>query len=298
MDIKQIISSLSGTNLAIPSILKHIKFKKIIGKVHSETTSVVLLGEIGNKGKIGIAYQKSKTGKVVVFAADLPQFKLADLVKSGTGLDISDVPFFGTFTVPALSFSISSNQFSSALFPDLNVPGVPKELLLKSIPKGVRGHFLADIGNAIGIKVSYSENVLTMEAPPTVYLSLQTLLSVIPEIKNAVDALPSQVKSILSAKITKLIFIPVTKDLFISLSLDSLTILPKVISLKDIQVSFDVTFKEWITNTRHRNAKAFHFFICNSLSADKPCYDCLKQNCSNSVSEHKFFQNERKMGHS
>ena len=244
LDIKQIISSLSGTDLAIPSVLKQIKFKKVIGKVQGETTSVVLLGEIGNKGKIGIAYQKSKTGKVVVFAADLPQFKLADLVKAGTGLDISNVPFFGTFTIPAISFSISSNQFSSALFPDLKFPGVPKELLLESIPKGVRGQFLADIGNAIGIKVTYSENILTMEAPPTVSLSLQTLLSIIPEVKSAVDALPSQVKNILSAKITKLIFNPATKELFISLSLDSLTILPKIISLKDIQVSFDVTFKK------------------------------------------------------
>ena len=244
LNIKDFIKGLTGTELNIPSVLNAFKFTQVIGKVQDATTSIVLLGEIGSKGKVSIVYQRSGKERVVAFAADLPEFKLADLVKAGTGVDISSVPFFGTFTIPALSFVISSKQFSTALLPDLKVPGVPKELFLESIPEGVKGQFLADIGSAIGINVDYSDNILTLEVPSSVSLSLQGLLSVIPEIKSTIDALPSTVKDILSARITKLVFKPATKDLFVSLRLDSLTLVPKIVLMKDIQISLDVNMKK------------------------------------------------------
>ena len=242
INIKDFIKGLTGTDLSIPPVLNAVKFTKVIGKVQGGTVSIVLLGQIGSKGKISIAYQKSGTKKVVAFAADIVQFKLADLVKTATGLDMTSVPFFGTFIIPALSFVISTKQFSTALFPDLNVPGMPKELLLENIPEGVKGEFLADIGSALGIIVDYSNNIFTMKVPPSVSFSLKSLLSVIPQIKSAIDTLPSQLKDILSAKITHLVFKPATKDLTLSLSVDSLTIVPNIILLKSIEITLDVTF--------------------------------------------------------
>ena len=241
LNIKDFIKGLTGTDLSIPPVLNAVKFTKVIGKIQGGTVSIVLLGQIGSKGKISIAYQKSGTKKVVAFAADVAQFKLADLVKTATGIDITSVPFFGTFVIPALSFVISTKQLSTALFPNLNVPGMPKELLLENIPAGVKGKFLADIGSALGIKVDYSNNILTMKVPPSVSFSLKSLLSVIPQIKSAIDTLPSQVKDILSAKIINFVFKPATKHLSLSLSLDSLIIVPNIISLKNIEISLDVT---------------------------------------------------------
>ena len=244
LNIKDFVKGLTGTELNIPSVLNTLRFTKVIGKVQDATTSIVLLGQIGSKGKVSIVYQRSGEKRIVAFAADLPKFKLANLVKTGTGVDISSVPFFGTFTIPALSFVISSKQFSTALLPDLKVPGVPKQLLQESIPEGVKGQFLADIGSATGIIVDYSDNILTLEVPSSASLSLQNLLSVIPEIKSTINTLPSTVKDILSAKITKLVFRPATKDLFVALRLDSLTLVPKIISMKDIQISLDVNMKQ------------------------------------------------------
>ena len=256
LNIKDIMKGFSGTELNIPSVLNALKLTQVIGKVQDGTASVVLLGQIGSTGKVSIVFQRSEKEKVVAFAADIPEFKLADLVKAGTGVDISSVPFFGTFTIPALSFVISSKQFSTALLPDLKVPGVPKELFLESIPEGVKGQFLADIGSAIGINVDYSDNILTLEVPSSVSLSLQGLLSVIPEIKSTIDALPSTVKDILNARITKLVFKPATKDLFVSLRLDSLTLVPKIVSMKDIQISLDVNMqKQQLLSTELQRAE-------------------------------------------
>ena len=243
INVKDFIKGLTGTELNIPSALNALMFTQVIGKVDNGVTSLVFVGDIGSKAKISIVYEKSKDGKVVVFAADVQKFKLAELIRAGSGVDISSIPFFGTFIVPALSFVISTKQFSTANLPDLNVPGIPKELTLESIPEGIKGQFIADIGSAVGVNADYSDNVLTIEVPPAISLSLQGLLSIIPQIKTAIDTLPSTVRNLLSAKVTKIVFKPATKDLFVSLSLQTLTLVPNIISLKDIQISLDVRFE-------------------------------------------------------
>ena len=241
LNIKNFIKGLTGTTLNVPSVLNSLKFTQVIGKVQSGVFSVVLIGEIGNNTKVSIVYTKSKSRKVVAFAADVEEFQLSDLVKAGTGVDISDVPFFGTFTVPALSFVVSSTPFSTANLPDLDVPGIPKALSLKLIPYGVKGQFLADIGSAVGLNFDFSNNLLTIEVPSSESLSLQGLLSVIPQIKSSIDSLPSTVKDILNAKITKLVFNPAEKALFVSLYLQTLTLVPNMMSLKEITISLDTS---------------------------------------------------------
>ena len=243
LNIKEFIKGLTGTELAIPSVLNVMKLTQVIGKVQDGTLSIVFIGESDTNAKVGIVYERSANNTIVAFAADVEEFQLSDIVKAGTEIDISNVPFFGKLTIPALSFVISSKQFSTANLPDLTVPGVhvPKELLLESIPDGVKGQFIADIGSAVGVNADFSDNILTIEVPSSVSFSLQGLLSVIPEVKSTIDSLPSTVKDILNAKITKLMFKPATKDLFVSLYLETLTLVPNMISLKEIKISLDTS---------------------------------------------------------
>ena len=243
VNVEDLIKGLTDTDLNIPSVLDALKFTRVIGKIQDGVLSIVLMGEIGTKAKVSIVYERSKDDKIVAFAADIQEFQLSELVKVGTGVDITDVPFFGKITIPDLSFVISSKQFTTANLPDLNIKGVhvPKILLLESIPAGVKAQYLADIGSAVGVNADFSDNVLTIEVPSSVSLSLQSLLLVIPEIKSTIDSLPSTVEDILSARITKLVFKPTSKDLFISLSLDTLTLVSDVISIKDLKISLDTS---------------------------------------------------------
>ena len=243
VNVKDLIKGLTDTDLNIPSVLDALKFTQVIGKIQDGILSIVLMGEIGTKAKVSIVYERSKDDKIVAFAADIQEFQLSELVKVGTGVDITDVPYFGKITIPDLSFVISSKQFTTANLPDLNIKGVhiPKILLLESIPAGVKAQYLADIGSAVGVNADFSDNVLTIEVPSSVSLSLQTLLSVIPEIKSTIDSLPPTVRDILSARITKLLFKPTSQDLFISLSLDTLTLVSDVISIKDLKISLDTS---------------------------------------------------------
>lgn len=63
-------------------------------------------------------------------------------------------------------------------------------------------------------------------------------------------------KDVLNTKITKLVFKLATKDLFVSIFyLDSLTLVPKVTSRKDIQISLDETMmKQQLQRAEVENA--------------------------------------------
>ena len=243
LNINDFIMGLTGTELNVPSALDALKFTGVIGKIQDGTLSIVLMGEIGTKAKVSIVYEQSQSEKIVAFAADIQEFQLSELVQAATGVDITDIPFFGTLTIPAISFVISTKDFATTNLPDLNAPGVdvPKELLLESIPAGVKGQFIADIGSALGVNADFVDNILTIEVPSSVSFSLQSLLEVIPDIKSTIDSLPSTVQDILSAKIMKLVFKPATKDLFVSLQLDSLTLVPDILSIQELQISLDVS---------------------------------------------------------
>lgn len=249
LNIKDFIKGLTGTDINVPSALDALKFTKVVGKIQDGTFSLVLLGEIGTKAKVAIVYEHSIDGKIIALAADIEEFQLAELVEAAAGIDITDVPFFGGLTIPAISFVVSTKQFSTLNLPDLNATGVPipKELTLPSLPEGIKAQFIADIGSAIGLQADFVDNILTIEVPSSVSLSLSSLISIIPEIQSTIDSLPDTVQDILSAKITKLLFNPATKELFISLELDSLTVIPDVLSIKELKISLDVSMD---TNTQ------------------------------------------------
>ena len=244
LSIKEFIKSLTKTDLNIPSVLGALKFTRVTGKIQDGMLSIVLMGEIGTKANVSIVYERSKDDKIIAFAADIEEFQLSELVKTGTGIDITSVPFFGKLTIPALSFVISSKEFTTNNLPDLNVEGVhvPKQLLLETIPAGVKGQFVVDIGSAVGVLGEFSNNIVKIEVfNSSVSLSLRSLLSVIPEVKSTIDSLPTILKDILSAKITKLVFKPPAKSLFVSLQLKTLTLVPNILSIREIEISLDVS---------------------------------------------------------
>ena len=252
-NIKYFIAGLTDMELKIPSTLDTLRFTDIVGKIQDRTLSIVFMGEIGTEANVSIVYEQSQANKLVAFAADIREFQLSDLVETGTGIDISSVPFFGTLTIPVISFVVSSENFTTGNLPDLNTAdiSVPKGLLLESIPAGVSGQFVLDIGSAFGLNANLSNDILMIKVPSSVSFSLQSLLDIIPEIKSTVDSLPSTLRNILSAKIMKMVFKPTTTDLIISLHLDSLQLVPGTMLIKELQISLGIK----LTNTQSQESR-------------------------------------------
>ena len=241
LNLKEFIKTITKTHLNIPEALDTVKLTHVVGKIEGNAFSFVLMGEIGTKAHISIVYKQSKKGKAVALAADVEQFRLSDLIRTGTGIDISSITYFGKLVVPSISFAISSDMFSTANLPDIHLPGVtfPKQLQLKSLPKGLKGEFQSKIGGVAGIIAKLSDNMVTFEVPPSISLSLSNLLATFPEIKRTIDSLPTTVKDILNANIVRLVFKPATKDLVLSMKLDSLKLIPGILSIEDLSITLD-----------------------------------------------------------
>ena len=243
INVKELLKGFAGIEVSIPQQFNALKFTKVTGRIEGSTFSIILLAKVTDVAKIGIVYQRVKTKGTVSFAADVKVFKLYELVKSGTGVDISNVPFFGHMTIRDLSFVISSQPLSTKALPDVQSPGVPKELLLENIPRGLKGQFLMDIGKVFGLKAEYSDNTLSITPQPSAPLSVANLVSAIPTMKSTIHSLPPAVRDVLSARIQMIEFKPLTKDLVLLVYMTSLTVVPKVITLKGINMKMEMNIQ-------------------------------------------------------
>ena len=242
LNIKQFIMGLTSINLNIPTALDALSITKVVGKIQNSVFSLVLVGTIAGKATVSVVIEHSASGKIVAFAADTQQFLLSDLLAT-TGVNIASVPFFGTLTIPALSFVVSSQSITTASLPDLTTVGVPvpKELSLPTIPAGLAGQFLATIGSASGLDASIVDSILTITVPATTTLSLSNLLAVIPQIQPVTNSLPNILRDIINAKITKLVFNAVRKDLQLGLKLASLVLVPQAVTITNLGILLDAS---------------------------------------------------------
>ena len=226
---------------SLPPAFNALEINNVIGRIGKGIESLVFTGKVGKAANVSIVYEKSQNSRVVVFAADVKQFRLSDIILGGTRVDISKVPFFGSLVVPSTSFVISSDNFSTLNLPDINkTPGIPTQLSLETISKGLNGQFRVKIGKAANLIGEYAGNLLTIKPPSSVTLSLLDLLSVIPEMRAATDSLPQFLQVLKSTNITSVAYKPGSKKLLISLNIASLTIIPNILNLEQVKVVFDI----------------------------------------------------------
>ena len=239
VSVPELITSLSGESLPIPSVLSSVKLSKLSGNTINDITLVTLSGSV-SKGQVFLIYQKSPSGSAVAFAADTPEFRFSSLVSSATGIDISSIPFFGTLIIPQIGFTMSSAHISNPLLLDLYPPTSPLATFGSSIAEGVTASFDVSFGDVKGIVADFAKGELDLEVPDSVELSLTDVLQQIPGLQGGISSLPQTIQDIGS---TKLYFIPgqTTSELQLRGSLDSLEIIPDFLSLQNIDLEFAST---------------------------------------------------------
>ena len=240
MNLQSLFRKLTKTSFNTPPALNALDINHVLGKVEKGVESLVFTGEVGTHANVSVVYEKSQNSDVLVFAADVKQFKLSDLIHAGTGLDISKVPFFGSLIIPATSFVISSDNFSTLNLPDLDIPGIATELFLETVPKGVKGQFRINIGRAVGLIGEFSGNMLNIKPPSSVTLSLPDLMSVIPQMRAMIDSLPPILDILKNSTITLVSYQPNSGKVLITLNINLLTIVPKLLSLEEVKILLDM----------------------------------------------------------
>ena len=249
VSVSDLIKGLSGAGLSVPSVISSLRVKKVTGSSKDGSTTVILSASSASSD-VYLVFQKLKTSTAVALAAEIKDFKLSELIKLATGIDISSVPFLGPFKIDFLAYSVSTREILTPLLSTTYDSDSPLRHYGNKLPKGLTSHFVAEIGGKQGIQISYAQKVLEFRIPKSKELSLQGLLSEIPSMSAATKALPSPLSDLLSSKLVVFHFHSSTKQISVSAKLASLALLPRVVRLRNLQLSFkmnlgarkDITF--------------------------------------------------------
>ena len=122
--------------------------------------------------------------------------------------------------------------------PNLEIfDNVPSKIFLETIAKGVTGRMNINLGEIAEVSGYYADNKLRIE--PLTSFALIDSLTILPDMETVIDSLPPVVKDIRNAKIT---YTPASGNLLVSLTIDSLVILPpKLLVLEEITILLDTS---------------------------------------------------------
>ena len=241
LNLENLMENIAGNDLVLPSTISSFAFTSIRGTVTPSEALLIFNGQIGSKGTISVVVEREASGTELAVAADLASFKLADLVESATGIDISSVPLIGSIVVPELKFAAASNDIMSSFLAELVSKGSAIEAFKNGIHKGISGQFVVEISGTANIAVKFVHERLSFTIPSTSSLTLENLLSHMPKVKSALQKLPSELLTLLSAKISSFSYDPNSKQLQFSGSLDKeVVIVPEFVALTSVSVSVSV----------------------------------------------------------
>ena len=236
LSVTDLIKAFSGAKLSVPSVISSLKLTKVVARSDPQGLIVIISATAGS-ADVYLVFQKTASGSAIAIAADIEKFKLADLIKSATNIDVSGVPFIGPFVISTLAFSVSTNPISHALLPTTYDSDSPLQAYGGTLPKGLSGFFKAEIGGVGGIEVTYAQNLLDFKVPSDVSLSLEKLLSEIPSMSAAVKSLPSPLSDLLACNLVAIRFDPPSKTLSVAAKFTQITIIPNILQVRNLDIS-------------------------------------------------------------
>jgi hypothetical protein len=210
-DIK-ITATVSQTSINFQTIAKQLVGLKLPSALHKSVTvpkftmtgivtssgkSELIVSSTGGKIQVYIIYKKTTTSSKAI-AVDIPNTKLASILKDIVRRHISKIPYFGTVVLPRIALTYASHNTS-----------LPRNIFAKS-------HLLNSIGSSLEkgltalikfsfsdkpIKVHYGGGSLLTFSPILGSLNVKTLTSAIPRFDLSKIPLPPGINQILNLDI-------------------------------------------------------------------------------------------------
>ena len=194
--IQSFMRSVLGLSLPInPSVTFSIKFEGHI--TPNGLTTLTLANANGNNKYYGIYQKEGKTPAAKGFATEIRRIKLSTAIKKVINVDISGVPFFGTFSVNNLDLTFATKRITS-----LNLGSLSKSQLLQKLGYTIKKGLTAFIGvpfHKDPLTLTYNNKVLVMTTPKKDLRLDKILSSIVPGSTKL--SLPSQLSQIFKVNI-------------------------------------------------------------------------------------------------
>ena len=184
-------------------------------------------------GKAGVHLIYQNLGKNSNIAIAAGSFTFSELIQSAVNIDISGVLFFGTFSVPSVALTVI---ITTSLLTDVLSANSPLIKYGNTVPNGFTAKFDTPIGSVKGILGSYMDKVISFTVPPSIDVSLRSLLDVIPGVDvNSIDIAPV-FGNILEIRLKSFAFNVPSKEISIEIFLNKVTFYENLLSIKNNQL--------------------------------------------------------------
>ena len=230
LNFEDIIGKLAREDLSLP--IGSLTFRDVlihgaIDTISGGTATFSIRGKYGQNNLIYIALQKqvsSSSKYAAAFASEFSSFKFAELMDDLTGVDISDIPLFGSLVVPHMAVTIATDdiqlieQFDTQL---LSLTGY-------HVGKGFTAFFMF---TNEPVSMSYSNYQFSFKVLNGKSVRVKSLLSQIPGLNLDSLDLPPGVSNLLDLAIRSFALNTTSKELTFS------AILPDSLKFFDDQLT-------------------------------------------------------------
>ena len=209
----RITATVSRTRINFQAIAKELGGLKLPSALHKSVTvprftmtgtvtprkSELIISSTGGKVQVYIIYKKTKTSRKAI-AIDIPNTKLATVIKDITRRDISRIPYFGKTILPriALTYATHNIRLPRNIFTRSNLLSKIGSRLKKGLTALIKFSF-----SKKPIKLHYGGGSLLTFSPTIGSLEVRTLISAIPRFDLTRIPLPPGIRGVLSLGIEK-----------------------------------------------------------------------------------------------
>ena len=219
INFEQIVQGLTDKELPLDyEIAANFQDLRIEANVMINAKIVVISAQFGEENKIFLILQRPQSSRLTVsFAMETARSRLSTVIEKTIGLDISDIPYFGTLQIPAIAVVTSPMEIQNAW---LQETFSPCPLLSKTdglIEEGVTSFMEAGFADSILQMQGYDKNVVFNVLGESLNVSTFLSLLHLPSL-----SLPPGLNQISNLHVTAFSLLTESKQVSIAVSLPSI----------------------------------------------------------------------------
>ena len=219
IDFEQFVQELTGRDLPLDAEIS-IAVQNVMVEANLDSKTAVISAQLGEDIKVFLIFQRSgidSNNFITAFAMELASSRFSTVVEKVTGLDISNIPYFGTLRIPGMGVTISPAEITKAWLMEA-LSSCP--LLSKTkgtIREGVTGYIEVDFMDSI-LEMQYYDSNLNFDVHGE-SLNVSTLISLLPSVNLQSLSLPPGLNQINNLHITSFSLLTEARQISITVSL-------------------------------------------------------------------------------
>lgn len=219
INFEQFARELTGRNLPLDTDIS-ITVQNLMVEANLDSKTAVISAQLGEDIKVFLILQGSgmdSSDFIVALAIEFASSQFSTILEKVTGLDISDIPYFGTLRIPGMGVTISPAEITKAWLTEA-LSSCP--LLSKAkgtISKGVTGFVDVDSIDSI-LEMQYQDSNLNFDVHGE-SLNVSTLISLLPSVNLQSLSLPPGLNQINNLHVTSFSLLTKARQISITVSL-------------------------------------------------------------------------------